>query len=179
MESSKSPLIYDLERHPEGHVMLFDKYGAPVDGEQVASFMESFAQSRSLSALQVRAYRQAVSAGFHEAEPAGDTPERLAYDAMKMALIHSEVTEALEELRSGMDPRKTVYRIGHASFSEQVFAPDGRPLRKPEGVPSEMADIVIRVLDYCGSRGIDLEALVLEKLEYNATRRKMHGGKSF
>lgn len=179
METSKNPLIYDMERHPEGQVVLIDKYGDLVDGERVSVFMESFSQSRSISALQVRAYRQSAEAGFHDGEPTEAGPERLANDAMKMALIHSEVSEALEELRAGYDPRETVYRIGHASFPEQAYSPEGRPLRKPEGVPSEMADIVIRVLDYCGSRGIDLESMILEKLDYNATRGKMHGGKSF
>lgn len=44
---------------------------------------------------------------------------------------------------------------------------------KPIGVPSEMADILIRVLDACASYGIDIERAVREKIAYN----KAHGGK--
>jgi NTP pyrophosphatase (non-canonical NTP hydrolase) len=41
----------------------------------------------------------------------------------------------------------------------------------------EIADTVIRILDLCGSRGIDLERHIDLKLKYNANREKMHGKK--
>lgn len=39
----------------------------------------------------------------------------------------------------------------------------------------ELADTVIRILDLCGARGIDLEKHINLKLKYNATRERMHG----
>ncbi|WP_239711767.1 hypothetical protein [Paenibacillus sp. 19GGS1-52] len=51
------------------------------------------------------------------------------------------------------------------------------PDRKPCGIPSELADIVIRVMDACGRYGIDLEQAVTEKMAYNARRPQWHGGK--
>lgn len=42
-----------------------------------------------------------------------------------------------------------------------------------------MADVVIRVMDFCGANNIDLQKYLIEKLDYNATRAKMHGGKKF
>ena len=48
---------------------------------------------------------------------------------------------------------------------------------KPEGFASELADVVIRVADVCGRLGLDLEAAVVEKMTYNATRPRRHGGK--
>lgn len=57
-----------------------------------------------------------------------------------IALIHSELSEALEEYRNGHTPTETYYSEGG----------------KPEGIPSELADVVIRVLDWCGHGGREL-----------------------
>lgn len=78
-----------------------------------------------------------------------------------IALVHSEASEALEEYRNGSDTATTYC--------------DERG--KPCGIPTELADIVIRVMDMCGHYGIDLEAAILEKHEYNKTRPYKHGGK--
>ena len=76
-----------------------------------------------------------------------------------LALIHSEVSEALEE-----------YRDGHA-VGERYYRADG----KPEGVPSELADVVIRVLDVCAGFGIDIDDVIAEKMRFNAGRPYRHG----
>lgn len=77
-----------------------------------------------------------------------------------LALIHSEVSEALEEYRNG-NALHTYYRE------------DG----KPEGMPIELADIVIRVLDLCEYLGIDIEHAMNLKHNYNINRPYRHGGK--
>lgn len=77
----------------------------------------------------------------------------------KLALIHSEVSEALEDYREGR-MRTTMNANG-----------------KPIGFPSELADIVIRVADLCGALGIDLEHELFIKALYNETRAHRHGGK--
>jgi len=82
-----------------------------------------------------------------------------------LMLIVSECSEALEEYRKGKGPTETYY-------SESA---DGS--MKMEGIPSELADIVIRVLDLCGHYGIDLEKAISEKMAYNKTRPFRHGGK--
>ena len=48
---------------------------------------------------------------------------------------------------------------------------------KPCGIPSELADVVIRIFDFCGGNDIDLEKIILEKMEYNETRPYKHGQK--
>lgn len=48
---------------------------------------------------------------------------------------------------------------------------------KPEGIAIELADAVIRILDYCGHVGIDIEKAIEIKHEYNKTRPYKHGGK--
>ena len=39
----------------------------------------------------------------------------------------------------------------------------------------EIADAVIRLLDHCGYRGIDIDWHINQKLKYNRTREKRHG----
>jgi NTP pyrophosphatase (non-canonical NTP hydrolase) len=91
-----------------------------------------------------------------------------------LALIHSEVSEALEAYRSGQPINEMQYEHhdGLGCVEKGCKAP-----KKPSGVPSEMADILIRVFDACGAYGIDIGAAVAEKVEYNRSRPYRHGGK--
>ena len=41
----------------------------------------------------------------------------------------------------------------------------------------ELADTIIRILDLCGAKGIDIEKHIELKMKYNATRERMHGKK--
>ena len=79
-----------------------------------------------------------------------------------VALVHTEVSEAFEEHRGGAGPTEILV---------------DRDTGKPEGIPIELADIVIRVADYCGEAGIDLTAAIKQKLKFNRTRPHRHGGK--
>lgn len=76
-----------------------------------------------------------------------------------LALIHSEISEALEE-----------WRHGHAV--DEIYY-DGD---KPEGFLVELADAVIRIMDLAEHFGASMEDVVLLKHEYNKTRPYRHGG---
>ena len=78
-----------------------------------------------------------------------------------LMLIVSEISEALEEHRHGRAP------------DEIWYTAEG----KPEGVPVELADAVIRICDMCGKWNIPLVRALVEKAAYNQTRPHRHGGK--
>jgi NTP pyrophosphatase (non-canonical NTP hydrolase) len=80
-----------------------------------------------------------------------------------IALMHSELTEAFEE-----------FRAGHAL--DEVYLTPTKP-NKPEGVPVELADAVIRIAQCCGQYGIDLEDAITRKMAYNETRGHRWEGK--
>jgi hypothetical protein len=77
----------------------------------------------------------------------------------QIAMMHSELSEALEEYRDG--------RMGLELSSTG----------KPVGFPYEMADLIIRVVDSCYELGIDLDNAVAVKMTYNKTRPYKHGRK--
>jgi NTP pyrophosphatase (non-canonical NTP hydrolase) len=76
----------------------------------------------------------------------------------QIALVHSEMSEALESWRNG----ESLY-----------FFKDG----KPEGVGSEYADALIRLLHYMSLLGLNMEEIYRQKQDYNKTRPHRHGGK--
>lgn len=48
---------------------------------------------------------------------------------------------------------------------------------QPSGVLIELADVIIRIADWCGQEGWELEEAVKLKMEWNKTRAYRHGGK--
>jgi hypothetical protein len=126
------------------------------------------------------------------------------HPAEVLLLIGSEVTEAYEAVRDGyaLNDDATDWISGPNMRSHQTTRlPDGTiwvthldggpvlpPLQltddmrrtlgfepKPVGVPSELADIIIRALDAAAGWGIDLDAAVARKMAYNTARARLHG----
>ncbi|TXH13714.1 MAG: hypothetical protein E6R03_10800 [Hyphomicrobiaceae bacterium] len=94
--------------------------------------------------------------------------------ATRLALIHSEVSEALECIRDkNFDPDGLMLYV-----SSRSIPPSPNMYAKPEGLASELADIIIRVLDLASALKIDIGAALVAKARYNATRPHKHGGKA-
>lgn len=72
------------------------------------------------------------------------------------ALIHTEISEAVEALRKLQHPID--------STAKDSFG-------------GEMADAVIRIMDLCAFFGIPLGTAIRERVMHNETRSHMHGGK--
>lgn len=101
-----------------------------------------------------------------------------------IALIHSELSEALEEHREGHRPQY-VYLDDMRGRVKEWANPDDMDWLyvqaqaengfKPEGISIELADTLIRILDYAAEAGIDISAAVRAKVAYNETRPYRHG----
>ena len=101
-----------------------------------------------INELVKESYDRAQRKGHYDPEPTIEG---------RLCLIHSEVSEALEAYRDD-EMTTTLTESG-----------------KPEGLPSELADIIIRVCDFAGHLGIDLEREIRLKSDYNETRPQKHG----
>ena len=106
-------------------------------------------RAEALTSLAKEIHQIAIDKGWWETPPKfGET----------VALCHAELSEALEEYRA---ERPALWYEG----------------AKPEGVAVEMADCLIRILDWFGHTGLDVDGIVRTKTEYNKTRPYRHGGK--
>ena len=133
---------------------------AQAERDKLADYVTSNGGMTDLNTLRDLIHENAVAHGWWEKERSF---------AEVVALCHSELSEALEEDRSG-------------GFMEYVVAekrietdPENFLGRKPEGVAVEMADCLIRILDWFGHEKLDACAIVARKMEYNKGRPYKHG----
>jgi hypothetical protein len=84
---------------------------------------------------------------------------KVTLDAACIALIHSELSEAIEAARAG-DP------------------PDDK-IPEYSGVEAELADVIIRIMDIAAHRGWRVGDALEAKMAMNRGRSRMHGGKKF
>lgn len=116
--------------------------------------------------------------GWNEGE---DSVQRKSSD---IALMHSELSECLEFVRKKVE--RVCYSCGAKPTAEdqdrcicaghfKLQAPSDDHVPSLTGEAAELADVIIRILHYCGRRSIDLGAALQAKHAYNCNRPYRHG----
>lgn len=108
----------------------------------------SFEFEKLFREAQAEVFLIAKDHGFHE---------RDIDDGRILCLIHSEISEALEALRKGN--------------------PQDEHCPAYSSLEVELADAIIRIMDYAGMRGLDVAGAIRAKMAYNKTRPYKHGKK--
>ena len=85
-------------------------------------------------------------------------------DGEMLALVHSEISEALEALRG--------------KGADGGLLPDDK-IPAFAGVEAELADAIIRIMDLAHARGWRVAEALIAKMEMNKSRSYKHGGKAF
>jgi NTP pyrophosphatase (non-canonical NTP hydrolase) len=127
-----------------------------------------------LNKLAKEIHENAKNKGFYDKKV--EIPESLC-------LIHSEVSEALEAVRvskfSKMKETDFYYteknKFESLAKESQKKTIDIFVDKCKNTFEDELADVIIRVLDLCGSRNIDIESHIKAKMMYNSTREYKHG----
>lgn len=132
-----------------------------------------------LDLLAKAAHTLAVKKGWYDRDR--QLPEEIS-------LMHSELSEALEEFRDDTEPLYFRDGAGRTYSGDPniwagdpgIFVTSGIRL-KPEGMITELGDCVIRIADTAANPeragGESLGKAVTRKHAYNATRPARHGGK--
>lgn len=115
----------------------------------------------------------AVAKGFWD-NPAPNIAE-------KLMLIVSEVSEAMEADRKDHNAKdeylRQLEKDGYTWENSAISFQTGFQRDIKNSFADELADAVIRILDLCHHKGIDLEWHIKMKMGYNSMREHMHGKK--
>ncbi len=109
--------------------------------------------------LQTEVWKIAEEKGWHEKE--------VTFGEF-IANCHAELSEAFEYYRVNGDDRVNTIEVIPTISDE---------LDKPQGIPIELADVIMRILDYCETNGVAIYQAIEMKMIFNKTRDHRHGGK--
>lgn len=105
------------------------------------------------------AFFKGIQALVHENARAKGWWDEERPESERIALMHSELSEALEGLRHGNPPSDHIPEFTAAE--------------------EEYADVIIRIMDNAAAKGHRVAEAVIAKMAFNTTREHRHGGKAF
>lgn len=111
-------------------------------------------QNKNITDLAEAIHRHNCLKGFYDDVANANEQVKNLFISQQIALIHSEVSEAMEYHRKPKPDNHLPHRTGFEV---------------------ELADAIIRILDLCGYLQIDINTVIFEKLEYNTKRPYKHG----
>tara|TARA_R110002072_G_scaffold1582_3_gene13163 strand:- start:1678 stop:2046 length:369 start_codon:yes stop_codon:yes gene_type:complete len=117
----------------------------------------------SLTDFSKEIHKDNVKKGFYE---------KVVSTGTHLMLITSELAEALEADRHRITADK--FSFGE-EFSKTGDFKSAFKNHIKDSYEDEIADAVIRLLDHCAYRSIDIDWHINQKLKYNRTREKRHG----
>jgi NTP pyrophosphatase (non-canonical NTP hydrolase) len=146
--------------------------------------------NKTLNKLRDEIHRNAVKKGFYDDEAnafakacnldVGVKALKHAFFAQKIALIHSELSEALEADQKGMRAdmerfeRLQAVPLGPSANPGHVYIFNFNLCIK-DAIEDKLADVIIRTLDLCGHLEIDIERHIELKMKCNELREYKHG----
>jgi NTP pyrophosphatase (non-canonical NTP hydrolase) len=110
---------------------------------------------RQVNAFSMEVHQNAINKGFYDGVE-HDTPMiRQLRNSERIAQIHGELSEAFEGLRHGNPPDDKIPEFTSAE--------------------AELADAIIRILDFAAYRGYRVAEALIAKAAFNTTRPRLHG----
>ena len=139
------------------------EFGVDIEEAIVSEMPVEYLTHKGIEAATALAYDTSYQAGWYNDPETGKSIRRNFGE--RIALIHSELSEALEAHRKDLMDDKLPHR---------------------KGVEVELADALLRIFDLAGAEGLDLAGAMIEKNEFNRKRhdhtaegRKAANGKKY
>jgi NTP pyrophosphatase (non-canonical NTP hydrolase) len=120
---------------------------------------------KTLNQLRDEIHENAKNKGFWDKERETGT---------LLMLCVSELAETMEADRNGLYADLELIEKDKENFIDFKWSFENSI---KDTFEDELADTIIRILDLCGAKGIDIEKHIELKMKYNATRERMHGKK--